>query len=295
MEKKLIDKQLTVVRDEETNLIKIIRINPANKELEIQKIYGWSEEQKPYFFSAYYAAADYLRHRRYDHPLTQEGLHFRRDRGISASDSILQFGIASVCVDFENANGLLPTLPSVDDHPYGWARVNKEGRFYSFASFKDPLFGARKHRVVDWLIQGYGFELYVPTYLAVPKNNGVNGEVAWAEAMVAIWQNTNDAEALAERNQRINSSIDSQSLYEGAQVTKKAFGSGAQDMNSLVETSVVRMFDNTELELNKLPQRRYRVYNGSSPIRTLLWNPGNDDSVAYMAQVVRRKWTLREI
>lgn len=295
MDKKTIEKQLTVVRDEESNLIKTIIINASNKELEMQKIYGWDEPQLPYLFSIYYAASDYLRHKRYEHPLTQHGLHFYKDRGIKASNSFLQLGIAAICVDFEDTREMFPTLPSVKRFPLGWATVNKEDRIYTFSDFEDPADAARKHRAVDWLMDGFGFELHVPRFLAVPKNKGVNGEVAWAETVVANWQNTNDAEALADRNNRIGASIDNQKLYEGAQVMKKSFGNGASDMASIVGTAEVTMFDNTVLSLDKLELRRYKLFNGSRPLRTVYWDPNNQDAVALIAQAVRRKWKLQAL
>ncbi len=279
-----IEKLMSFERNEAGEISKII-INAKNEELGLIPVRANGTAHMVQ--SAVYAALDYYRHRMYNHPFTQEGLHFYTPDGLENQFSNPRVG--AVSVNFKG-NENFPLVPTLQRFNYGWAAVGVMNRIYTLSNAQDEEAFARKHNFIDALIQGYGLEIFIPAYLARSKGDQLT---PWAEAMLAQWLETNDEKAMRDRNERIARMFDNKFLAQpfvaarknGEQLT-------AEDVGGVNGDTIIKIAGGTEAPLSELEMGRYLVYNGNRVVRTLTWD-GSIDALAIVGQIVKRNWEVR--
>lgn len=280
-----IEKLMSYERNE-AGEISIIRINAKDDDLGLIPVRANGSAKMVQ--SAIYASLDFLRHNMYDHPLTQVGLHFYAPKG-GLSNQFLNENVGAVSVNFE-ANGDFRLSPNLDQFPYGWATITAMNNIYNLAKADNEESFARKHNFIDALIQGYGFEIFVPAYLARAKGEQLQ---PWAEVMLEQWLETNDAKALKDRNERISRMFDNQYLAQPFVAAKKRGEAlTAQDVRSVDQQTEVEMVDGQTVPLSELEPGRYLVYNGNRVVRTFPWD-GSVDAMAIVGQITKRGWAIK--
>jgi hypothetical protein len=267
--------------------VTLFTIHGWNKELPAIPVASYDDAGVDNAVSAIYAGADFLRHRKYDHPMTEEGLHFLARRGVE--NQLVQTNLGVVSINYAGDANIL--IPSQRNYPFGWAQVNLNNRIYTLSHSNDDETRARKHNFIDFIILGYTLEVRVPAFLARPAKGA---QTAWIEVMIDQWETVDDAEALQKRNSRIKSKIDRDFMYAPIAKAKKNGGITASDFDNVKRDSEITLIDNTKVALGELAHRRYRVYNGSNIVRTMTWD-GSDEACVYMAGVLKRNWKLEQI
>jgi hypothetical protein len=283
-----IKKQFGVERNDANEVVKLF-VFPTNSAMPMIEVRSYNDDGVDNAISAVYAGADFLRHKLYEHPLTQEGLHFNATRGVE--NQLIQNNVAAVSVNYANHNEFWLPRVSQEKYEFGWASVSLNNRIYTLSRPDDEKVFGRKHNFVDYLISGYGLDIRIPAFLARPRSK--DGRI-WIEEQIVTWETTNDAEALLRRNNAIKSKIDRDYMYAPIAKAKQNGGITAADFDNVKKDALVTLLDNSKVELGSLAYRRYRVYNGSHIVRTMTWD-GKDEACVYMAQVLKKQWRLEQI
>lgn len=221
--------------------------------------------------SALYAGSDYLRHGRYDHELTQVGLHLFPEANLTGWRGT-NLGVVSIY--FEHGAELGIPIPTEEEYEEGWAVLNRRnGRFYlSHISEQWRITRARKHDFVDGYITGMGFNIRV-----LPWNINKNPETGLgaADAVLLSWLEDDDEKAAQIRIDSISRRQTKDQLNKpvrrvlrqngGQPPAEKSNGNGEPIM--VIKAGSTKRFD-----ITKLPHQTVTVINNRKQPVSVSWD-----------------------
>lgn len=248
--------------------------------------------------SALYSLSDTLRHGRYDHVLTQVGLHIVTDSDLNGWRGT---DLGVVGVNLEDDSLGIP-IPYEQDYKNGWAQINIRNYRYYLSHFgKAEIVRTRKHDFVDAILQGYGFEIGIACINANKDEHGL-GVVDY---VLASWEEDDDAVAAQIRLDGIQRGQAKRQLRRAWAVGKRRGlgvtsnddeseeddeepqGKNGKKNGAIWLTSYVNPEE--KFDLSQLPHQSVKIYENPRRPMSLSWD-GSDMAVLQFRAVERRGW-----
>lgn len=274
-------------RDEDGELLTVSILGPTMEDIGSQTSQDIQDAK-----SALYAGSDLLRHARYDHELTQPGLHLLTEANLNAWRAT-NLGVVSIY--FENNSELGIPVPSEDEYPEGWAQLNRRNkRFYLSHISKDwRITRARKHDFIDGYLEGMGYNIRVLPFNANKDPQGMGA----ADYVLLSWLEDDDAKASEIRIDGISRAQTRNQIRKPARQYIRRHGSAPVESENGSNGNgepimVVKAGSKQRFDISKLPAQTVTVINNRKQPVSITWD-GSWSAVSAFKEIARMGYPVR--
>jgi hypothetical protein len=251
---------------EAQGVCKIIFDNPASDQLIPIKLEGPEQGVT--------AATDFLLYNKYSHPATTRGLHIFQSADLNVVHAErVGYVHTTYCGD-------VIATPALVDGAHAWYEIGiRLGNIYCvpMRSGKNKV-ASMKHDYTDYLIQGYGLDVWV-----APIRD-------WLSPFMVQWLMPDINDAIKYRNERLTASrLKRKELRPAGASAYKTLQSAVETGEEVVlpdEIMVINLDEETINLLDFTEPVGFRLYRGGSPVMTMSFDPNDAQSILTWANIM---------